>query len=235
MPDDTFLPLLLGTRAPEPAQPMPPGRVALEFPDLDAPPAPPAPAPPVPQPDPAPDREAETAALIEIAREAGFAEGLAEGERRGCEAEAARREAGLDGLLAATLSQVDTALARMRVEAAEQAEAFALLLLRSLDLALPLAAAREAPAMLERLLQLLGPVTEAPAGAVLRVPPVLLEQARARLDGTGLPVEADPALPPGDARISWRGGGLALVLAERRAAIREAMASLGFTDEEIPS
>ena len=55
------------------------------------------------------------------------------------------------------------------------------------------------------------------------------------VDGTGLPVEADPALPPGDARISWRGGGLALVLAERRAAIREAMASLGFTDEEIPS
>ncbi|PZR15631.1 MAG: hypothetical protein DI532_05320 [Azospirillum brasilense] len=235
MRDDTFLPLLLGTRAPAPAQLVPPGRAALEFPDLDAPPAPPAPAPPVPQPDPAPDREAETAALIEIAREAGFAEGLAEGERRGCEAEAARREAGLDGLLAATLSQVDTALARMRAEAAEQAEAFALLLLRSLDLALPLAAAREAPAMLERLLQLLGPVTEAPAGAVLRVPPVLLEQARARLDGTGLPVEADPALPPGDARISWRGGGLALVLAERRAAIREAMASLGFTDEEIPS
>ncbi|APT56449.1 hypothetical protein RGI145_04360 [Roseomonas gilardii] len=235
MRDDAFLPLLLGTRAPESAQPMPPGRAALEFPDLDAPPARPAPAPPVPQPDPAPDREAETAALIEIAREAGFAEGLAEGERRGCEAEAARREAGLDGLLAATLSQVDTALARMRAEAAEQAEAFALLLLRSLDLALPLAAAREAPAMLERLLQLLGPVTEAPAGAVLRVPPVLLEQARARLDGTGLTVEADPALPPGDARISWRGGGLALVLAERRAAIREAMASLGFTDEEIPS
>ncbi|PZP47963.1 MAG: hypothetical protein DI601_01725 [Azospirillum brasilense] len=235
MRDDAFLPLLLGTRAPEPAQPVPSGRAALEFPDLDAPPAPPAPPRPMSPPDPAPDREAETAALIEIAREAGFAEGLAEGERRGCEAEAARREAGLDGLLAATLSQVDTTLARMRAEAAEQAEAFALLLLRSLDLALPLAAAREAPAMLERLLQLLGPVTEAPAGAVLRVPPVLLEQARARLDGTGLPVEADPALPPGDARISWRGGGLALVLAERRAAIREAMASLGFTDEEIPS
>ena len=234
MRDDAFLPLLLGTRAPVPAQPPPPERPALEFPDLDAPPAP-APAAPVPPADPAPDREAEMEALIGIAREAGFADGLAEGERRGREAEAARREAGLDGLLAATLSQVDTALARMRAEAEEQAEAFALLLLRSLDLALPLAPAREAPAMLERLLQLLGPVTEAPAGAVLRVPPALLEQARARLDGTGLPVEADPALPPGDARIAWRGGGLALVLAERRAAIREAMASLGFTDEEIPS
>ena len=35
------------------------------------------------------------------------------------------------------------------------------------------------------------PVTEAPAGAVLRVPPVLLEQARARLDGTGLPLAAE--------------------------------------------
>ena len=80
-----------------------------------------------------------------------------------------------------------------------------------------------------------GTRSTAPAGAVLRVPPALLEQARARLDSTGLPVEADPALPPGDARIAWRGGGLALVLAERRAAIREAMASLGFTDEEIPS
>lgn len=234
MRDDTFLPLLLGRHAPGPARPTPPSRPALSFPDLDAPPEPP-PAPPMPAPDPVPDREAETAALIEIAREAGFAEGLAEGERRGRDAEAAQREAGLDGLLAATLSRIDEALARMRDEAAEQAEAFALLLLRSLDLALPLAAAREAPAMLERLLQLLGPVAEAPTGAVLRVPPGLLEQAQARLDGTGLPVEADPALPPGDARIAWRGGGLALVLAERRAAIREAMASLGFTDEEIPS
>ena len=100
------------------------------------------------------------------------------------------------------------------------------------DAALPGAAAREAPALLEPLMRALGPVEEAPPGATLRVPPALLDHARARFGAAGLPIEADPALPEGDARIVWRHGGLDLDLSRRRAAIREALAALDLPMED---
>ena len=81
----------------------------------------------------------------------------------------------------------------------------------------------------------LGPAEDAPAGAVLRVPPAILDVARERFGDRGLPIEADPALPEGDARLAWRHGGIALNLEDRRSAIRRVLASLNLLSEELPA
>ncbi len=202
---------------------------ALRLPDLDAPVAPAG-------PDPALARAAELDAMLDAAREAGIAEGRAAGERAGFAAASASRAAVLDDALAAALSHLEQATRDAAATAAANAQALAALLLGALDAALPGAAARFAPDMLDHLVARLGPVLDAPAGATVTVPPALLDEARARLAASGLPVEADPALAAGDARISWRGGSLALDLDGRRRAVRGVLRSLGLTsDQENPA
>lgn len=188
----------------------------LTLPDLDAPdrPVPEAPAPP------------SMAELLDAARRDGHAAGLREGEARGRAAEQTSRDAMADEAVRIALSHLDTAQEAAREMADVNARALAELLVGMVDAALPGAAAREAPALLEPLVRALGPAEDAPPGATLRVPPALLDHALARFGATGLPIEADPGLPEGDARITWRQGGLDLDLSRRRAAIREALAAL---------
>jgi flagellar biosynthesis/type III secretory pathway protein FliH len=188
----------------------------LTLPDLDAPdlPVSEAPAPPSME------------ELLEIARHEGHAAGLREGEARGRALEQASRDAMADEAIRIALTHLDTAREAARETADENAKALAELLVNIVDAALPGAAAREAPALLEPLMRALGPVEDAPEGATLRVPPALLDHARARFGAAGLPIEASPGLPEGDARITWRQGGLDLDLSRRRAAIREALAAL---------
>ena len=196
---------------------------ALILPDLDEPPPPP--------PAEGPGAE-EIAAMLDAARVAARAEGYAAGERAGREAALASEAARLDGALAEAVAGLGTMLPEERAASEQRTRELALMLLRLVDAALPGAAARAAPDLLDRLLAQLGPLLEAPEGATVLVPPDWAEAARQRLAGSGLLVMADPALPPGDARIAWRGGGLSLELAARRAAIGEVLASLGLTEEE---
>ncbi|MFH5924604.1 hypothetical protein [Roseomonas xinghualingensis] len=192
------------------------GLRGLVLPDLDAPAALPHEEPPAPSIE----------EMLEAARREGHAAGLREGEVRGRAAEQASRDALADEAIRVALLQLEAARKMARDIADENAHALAELLVGMVDAALPGAAAREAAALLEPLMRAFGPVEDAPPGAVLRVPPTLLDHTRTRFGATGLPIEADPSLPEGDARITWRDGGLELDLSRRRAALREALAAL---------
>ena len=200
------------------------GLRGLSLPDLDAPDVPPpeSPAPPTIE------------ELLEAARREGHAAGLREGEARGRAAEEASRDAMAEEAVRIALSQLDGARAAAREAADRNAEALAGMLVWMVDNALPGAAAREAAPLLEPLMRALGPLEDAPTGAVLRVPPALLDHARSRFGATGLPIEADATLPEGDARIAWRHGAIDLDLSRRRAAIREALLSLRLPVSPIP-
>ena len=200
------------------------GLRGLTLPDLDAPDAPP--------PDiPAPPTIEE---LLEGARREGHAAGLREGEARGRAAEQASRDAMAEESVRIALMHLDEGRVAAQEAADRNAEALASLLVWMVDAALPGAAAREAAPLLEPLMRALGPLEDAPPGAVLRVPPALLDHARDRFGAIGLPIEADPTLPEGDARIAWRQGGIDLDLSRRRAAIREALAALRLPLPPIP-
>lgn len=196
---------------------------ALRLPDLDAPAAPP----------PAPEMTVEE--RLAIARDEGFRAGLIEGEARGRAASETGRAAMAEESIRLALLTVDDLRADAVAVAEENARALGELLFAAFDAALPGAAARHAPDLLPHLLDALGPVEDAPAGATLRVPPALLDVARERFGDRGLPVEPDPTLPEGDARIAWRHGGIAMVLDERRAAIREVLASLDLLPKDTPA
>jgi flagellar biosynthesis/type III secretory pathway protein FliH len=192
------------------------GLRGLTLPDLDAPDVPPpeTPAPPTLE------------EMLEAARREGHAAGLREGQARGRAAEQASREALAEEAIRVALTHLDRAGEAAREMANRNAHVLAGLLADMVDAALPGAAAREAAELLEPLMRALGPLADAPAGAVLQVPPALLDHACARFGATGLPIEADPGLPDGDARIAWRQGGIELDLSRRRGAIREALAAL---------
>jgi len=192
------------------------GLRGLSLPDLDAPlvAAPAEPPPPTLE------------ERLDEARREGHAAGLREGEARGRAAEQSARDALRDEAVRIALLQLEGARMAAREAADEAVSALAALLVGMVDAALPGAAAREAPALLEPLVRALGPVEDAPAGAVLHVPPALFDHARARFAGLGLPIEPDATLPEGDARIAWRHGGIDLDLSRRRVAIRDALAVL---------
>jgi flagellar biosynthesis/type III secretory pathway protein FliH len=164
--------------------------------------------------------------MLDAARREGHAAGLREGEARGRAAEQAARDSLAEEAIRLALLQLETAREVACDMVDENAQVLAKLLVSMVDAALPGAAAREAAALLEPLMRALGPVGDAPPGAVLRVPPALLDHARTRFGTAGLPIEADPGLPEGDARIVWRDGGLDLDLSRRRAALRDALAAL---------
>lgn len=186
---------------------------ALRLPDLDARPAPPPPPPPLEDP-------------VEVARREARAEALREGEARGRAAEVAGREAMAEETLRVALLAMDDLREEARAAAEAGVRDLARMVLAMVDAALPGTAAARAPDMIPALFEALGPVADAPAGAALRVPPAILDVARDRFGDRGLPIEPDPALPEGDARLEWRHGGIRLSLASRRAAIREALATL---------
>jgi flagellar biosynthesis/type III secretory pathway protein FliH len=193
-------------------------KFALALPDLSRPP--PVAAPPPPDP-----------ALLEAIREAaeadgharGMAEGLAEGMRRQAVAQDAAVARSLDAIAAAMADAAE----RGTRAAAEAAETLAGLLLAAMDAALPLETARHGADLVARVTRELLPALADRPEAVLHVSPGLVEALSARLPA-GPEVQPDPALPEGDARIAWRDGACLVSLAQRRAAVRAALAAAGF-------
>lgn len=194
---------------------------ALPLPDLSLPP--PGAAPPPPDP-------AELIAAARAEGEAegharGFAEGLEEGLRR----QAAAQQAAMTASLAAIAAALEAAAEQGARAAAEAAEALATTLLAAMDAALPAEAARCGEAMVARIAAELLPALADRPEARLRVAPGLVPGIAARLP-QGPEVVADPALPPGDARIEWRDGAHIISLERRRAAVRAALGAAGFHD-----
>lgn len=164
--------------------------------------------------------------LLDEARRGGFEDGVAEGLRRA----AASREA-------AALSAAEAAVAALRrgEDAAREtagavAQDLARLVLSVLDAALPGLAAEHAAPLAAAFARRIAPMLEAAPEARLLVPTGLGDGVRALLGPTV--VEEDAALPPGDARAEWRGGGAALDLASRRQAIRGVLESAGLGPKE---
>lgn len=201
---------------------------AFTLPDIDAPVAPPTPVTmPEPEPEPAgPTLEEQ----LTMAREEGFREGLAEGETLGLHQATQREEAKIAALLGKLAENHARAEAEVRELVQAHARAIAVTALKALDAALPLAATRLGPALIERAATALRPALEDRPEARLLVHPDLAEALSARLPHWT--IEPDAALPPGDARIAWRGGAASLDLAGRRAAIRAALAALDLVEPE---
>jgi flagellar biosynthesis/type III secretory pathway protein FliH len=206
------------------------GRVApvggMALPDLDARPAPPPVAAPEPEGPPLEE-------LLAAARAEGFAAGRSEGEAAGHAAALAGIEQRMAESLAALPAALQQAQAAADALAEEHAGLVARLLIAALDTALPAAAARLGPALILRTATALRPALEDRQEARLHVHPDLAGPLAGQLPHWI--VEADADLPPGDARIQWRGGGAALDLDARRRAIRDTLATLDLTqDGDIP-
>ncbi|MBY0339331.1 MAG: hypothetical protein K2X11_22140 [Acetobacteraceae bacterium] len=186
--------------------------LALE--DFDAPAAPPSAAP---APDPLPG-------LVAAAREEGFRAG-----------EAAGAAAMRDALEAATLSAIDAlraSLARdaeaLRAEAEARATGVARAALAALLSAFPTLAGRFGEAEAARFAEQLLPSLAGDGALRLEVAPALRDAIARRLAGTpGLDIEADAALEPGEARITWRDGAAERRTADAIAAVTALLADHG--------
>jgi flagellar biosynthesis/type III secretory pathway protein FliH len=198
---------------------------ALSLRDLAAPlpPAEPPPPPPPPPPDPA---------LLEAARQDGFREGHAAGHRAGLEEGTCSRQARVAEALERIAQALSDAEAAVRAQAEEQAEALAGLMAAMLDATLPEAAPRLCPTLIARCATALRPALLDRPGLRLLVAPELLSEVSALLPDPLWNITAEPGLPPGDARIEWRGGAAVIDLAARRAAVRAALGELGLWQEE---
>jgi len=197
----------------------------LVVPDFDAP-------PPPPEPDAASLAAATAAAAarageLEAARQAGHAAGYAEGAA----ATAAAREAAEAVALQAIAAALGDARGAALAATEEAASALARLLLAALDAALPAAAARLAPETAADLVAALAPLLEANHGVVVRVGPGCAEAAAARIADPRVDLVEDPALTPGDATATWRGGGAVAALAHRRGAVAATLAAFGLHTE----
>ena len=180
-----------------------------------------APPPPEAGPDP-------TEASLAEARRSGWEDGHAAGlaEATGARDAAAARAA--DHALAALRDAQDAA----RAAAEEVATGLARIAVAMMDAALPGLAAENGAALAAAFARRIAPALEAMPAARLLVPPGCAEQTRALLGATTVAVEEDAALPPGDARAEWRGGGAALDLAARRREIRRVLESAGLGPKE---
>lgn len=195
---------------------------ALRLPDLAAPP----PAVRLPPPDP----RLLDAARLEGAAEGharGFAEGVAEGMAR----QHAAQQADVARSLAAIAAALDMAAEAGRNAAADAAAALARLFAAALEAALPGAAERAGGDLVPRLLQPLLPALADRPEARLKVAPALRDAVAAAMPPGGPEVEADPVVPPGDARVEWRDGAWIISREARRDAVREALAMAGITIE----
>jgi flagellar assembly protein FliH len=198
-------------------------KLALNLPDLAAPP-PAAPLPPPPDP-----------ALLAAARAEGVVEGQAIGHAAGLiegRAQQARaQEAAIQRALEAIARSLTEAAEAGRQTAEDSARALAGLLFATLDLALPGAAARLGAEFVPALVVPLLPAIADRPEARLHVAPELAESIAARMPPRAPEVVGDPAIAPGDARVEWRDGALAISLAARRAAIAEALQAAGIPME----
>jgi flagellar biosynthesis/type III secretory pathway protein FliH len=198
---------------------------ALSLRDLAEPP--PSVEPPPPPPPPPPDP-----ALLEAAWQRGFSDGHAEGHRAGLEEEARSRQARTAEALEHIALALSGAEAAARALAEEQAEALAGLMAAMLDATLPEAAPRLCPTLIARCAAALRPALQGRPGLRLLVAPDILSEVSALLPDPVWNIAAEPGLPPGDARIEWRGGAVVIDLAARRAAVRAALGELGLLQEE---
>lgn len=177
-----------------------------------------------PPPPPAPSIEP----LLAEARRGGWEDGLAEGLRRATETQQAA--AGRAAAIAAEALRHGHDAAREA--AATMAQDLARLVLSMLDAALPGLAAEHGAPLAAAFARRVAPVLEAVPEARLLVPVGLGEAVRDLLGTSAILVEEDAALPPGDARATWRGGGAAFDLAMRRQAIRQLLESSGLGPKE---
>ncbi|GGC56783.1 hypothetical protein GCM10011504_38930 [Siccirubricoccus deserti] len=161
------------------------------------------------------------AARLEEARATSHAAGEAAGLAAAAASLAARETAALEAIAAALAGQ-DAALA-----AAAEASATALagLLLQALDSALPAAAARLAPECVAPFAAALAPLLAEATAVTLHVATGFGAATAERIADPRLTIVEDAALPPGDARAAWRGGGATLSLAARRRAVAAMLAA----------
>jgi flagellar biosynthesis/type III secretory pathway protein FliH len=195
---------------------------ALRLPDLTAPPR-----VALPPPDPA--------LLDAIRAEAeaeGHARGLAEGVAEGMARQDAAQQAEVARALAAIEAALGAAAEAGRQAATEAAAELARLFLATLEAALPGATERAGGDLVPRLLLPLLPAIADRPEARLRVAPALRDAVAAAMPPAGPEVEADPALPPGDARVEWRDGAWIVSREARWAAVRGALAAAGIIIEE---
>ncbi len=165
------------------------------------------------------------------AREAAFAAGRAEGHAAGL-AEAAEQQS---AQCAAALAVIAASLSRAEAESQAVTEqglaALARLVLGMLDAALPRLAARESEAAL-LLARRLAPALASLGPVRLRIAPALAESLAAAIGDPRIALVPDATVAPGDARAEWQGGEAAMDLAERRRAIRAALADCGIALED---
>lgn len=166
--------------------------------------------------------------LLAEARRDGWEDGLAEGLRRAAETHQA--VAGRTAEIAVEALRHGHDAARQAAEAV--AQDLARLVLSMLDAALPGLAAEHGAPLAAAFARRVAPVLEAEPEARLQVAPGFGEAVRGLLGPSIITVEEDAALPPGDARAVWRGGGAALDLAARRQAIRQLLESAGLGPKE---
>ncbi|MGK7865785.1 hypothetical protein [Falsiroseomonas sp. E2-1-a20] len=194
-------------------------RHTLRLPDLGAPPPPPAPPPPDPE------------VLLAEARAAGVVEGRAIGHAAGLAEGRAEQKRAQDAVMQRALERIAVLLAEAeaagRRTAEDAAQALAALLMETLDLALPGAAARLGPEIVAHVVVPLIPAIADRPEALLHVAPGLVEAIAARLPQGAPQVAADAAVPPGDARLEWRDGAIVIDLAHRRAAVAEVLRRVG--------
>jgi flagellar assembly protein FliH len=197
-------------------------KLGLNLPDLNRPKIAPPPPPPAP--------ELIAAIRAEGAAE-GFARGLAQGRTEGAAEMAGSLEADAARALAAIAQALDSAAEAGRMAAEESARALASLLFATADLVMARTVERDAPALIAGVMTpLLGALADRPE-AELRVAPALVAAVAARLPAGAPPVLGDPQIAPGDAAMRWQGGGRIIALAQRRAAVRDALRESGFDIE----
>ncbi|MDW8400000.1 MAG: hypothetical protein RMK90_15730, partial [Acetobacteraceae bacterium] len=140
-----------------------------------------------------------------------------------------------EAAVAATLDAISAAARGLAAEAGRQAEALLAELARTLlamaDAALPDLARRDAVPLVSAFVARLAPVVAEAARPVVRVAPSVAPLLSPLL---AWPVEADLSIAEGDARVVWQGGEAAFSLAERRAALRDALALLGLSKDTAP-
>ena len=166
--------------------------------------------------------------LLAEARRGGFEDGLAEGLRRAAETQGAAAARALESAVEAL--RLGHEAARGAAEAV--AQDLARLVLSMLDAALPGLAAEHAAPLATAFARRVAPVLEAVPEAQLLVPAGLGDAVRVLLGTSTITVEEDAALPLGDARATWRGGGATLDLAARRRDIRRVLESSGLGPKE---
>lgn len=177
--------------------------------------------PPEPGADP-------TAALLAEARRSGWEDGHAAGLAQAAAASEAVAARAAEHALAA----LRDGTAAARDAAADAAAGLARIAIAMMDAALPGLAAGNGAALAAAFARRMAPLLEAMPEARLLVSPGFAAETRALLGLAGIAVEEDPALPPGDARAEWRGGGAVLDLSARRAEIRRVLDSAGLGPKE---